>query len=481
MKIRVIVILSLCFLVTGMVASAQFDPSKVCRMEDGKLIFRLDKRWTAAQRKEIARIYDLDSAVMVQAFQAKPLIREGNDTWTTRKVDANCIELSKEQGKAGNGRNTKDKIFLLEDNAVDRQPAADRESEPFGVNRLTRNTVMQISRGTVRFFLPGYQKARSVYLSGSFNGWSTGKDPMKSCDSGWITTLKLLPGRYTYKFIVDGKWMNDPFNRLKDDDTYGGYNSVFFCYNFRFALQGYQDAKNVVVTGSFNNWDPRKLRMIRYRGSWILPLYLREGTHSYKFIVDKEWITDPANRFKLHDGNGNVNSYIGFGDTVVFRLKGYPQAKKVCLSGNFNGWNPDELLMEKTEGGWQIPFVLAAGNYQYKFVVDGEWILDPGNPYTAGEGGFYNSFIPVKPNYQFVLKQNSRAKKVFLAGSFNGWDRVGFPMVERDGNWYFPIYLRPGKYTYKFFVDGKWILDPVNDTWEENEYGTGNSVLWIEP
>jgi len=30
-------------------------------------------------------------------------------------------------------------------------------------------------------------------------------------------------------------------------------------------------------------------------------------------------------------------------------------------------------------------------------------------------------------------------------------------------------------------VDGKWILDPDNSQMEENEYSTGNSVLWIEP
>jgi hypothetical protein len=30
-------------------------------------------------------------------------------------------------------------------------------------------------------------------------------------------------------------------------------------------------------------------------------------------------------------------------------------------------------------------------------------------------------------------------------------------------------------------VDQKWIIDPTNELWEENEYGTGNSVLWIEP
>ena len=53
-------------------------------------------------------------------------------------------------------------------------------------------------------------------------------------------------------------------------------------------------------------------------------------------------------------------------------------------------------------------------------------------------------------------------------------------MARDDNGWYISLYLKPGKYTYKFVVDGKWILDPDNKLWEENEYGTGNSVLLIE-
>jgi hypothetical protein len=53
-------------------------------------------------------------------------------------------------------------------------------------------------------------------------------------------------------------------------------------------------------------------------------------------------------------------------------------------------------------------------------------------------------------------------------------------MIREGGKWIFPIYLAPGKYTYKFIVDGKWILDPVNKLYEPNEYGTDNTVLWID-
>jgi hypothetical protein len=467
-----------CFLLPSMAARAQFDPKKVCRLEDGRLIFTLDMRWNEKQRKEIARIFALDSSLMKEAFALKPRIKENNNTWITRKLDANHIELSKVQDNTGSKENGKNKIFLLDDKAVKMHPVTDRESVPYGVNRLTRNTVMQLSAGTVRFFLPGHREATSVFLSGSFNAWATGKTPMQSCDSGWVVTLSLLPGKYTYKFIVDGKWINDSYNKLREDDTFHGHNNVFFCYNHWFVLYGFPDAAKVVVTGSFNGWNREEIRMIRIRGSWRIPLFLREGTYTYKFIVDGEWITDPANKSTRPDGQGGQNSVVGIGDTLMFTLKGYPGVSKVALAGNFNNWNPDELFMVKIKGGWQLPYVLAPGNYEYKFIVDGEWISDPGNPYKNGND--VNSFLAVKPNHMFKLEQNSDAHKVVLTGSFNGWRTSGYRMAERDGIWYFPLYLKPGKYTYKYIVDNRWILDPDNDLWEENEYGTGNSVIWIE-
>jgi 1,4-alpha-glucan branching enzyme len=143
-----------------------------------------------------------------------------------------------------------------------------------------------------------------VYLSGSFNNWSTQQIPLKSCDSGWVANLKLKPGKYSYKYILDGRWIQDPFNKLTEDDTYGGYNSVLYCYNYLFRLTGYPKAKKVILAGSFNNWNEEELKMTHINGSWLLQMYLRQGTHSYKYIVDNVWVKDPSNQLNRPDGNG---------------------------------------------------------------------------------------------------------------------------------------------------------------------------------
>ncbi|MGZ8549538.1 MAG: glycogen-binding domain-containing protein, partial [Chitinophagaceae bacterium] len=91
-----------------------------------------------------------------------------------------------------------------------------------------------------------------------------------------------------------------------------------------------------------------------------------------------------------------------------------------------------------------------------------------------------NSYLVVSPNYTFRLKGFADAKKVFLSGDFNGWSPDGLAMIKDGDEWVFSLYVTPGKVRYKFVVDGNWILDPSNKLWEQNEYGTGNSIVWIE-
>ena len=63
---------------------------------------------------------------------------------------------------------------------------------------------------TFRFRCEG---ATSVALAGQFNGWSESAHVMRDdTDRGhWSITVSLAPGRYEYKFFVDGRtWWNDP-------------------------------------------------------------------------------------------------------------------------------------------------------------------------------------------------------------------------------------------------------------------------------
>ncbi len=70
-------------------------------------------------------------------------------------------------------------------------------------------------------------KAERVSLCSEFNGWSPEATPMSRCADGqWSVTLGLKPGRYQYKFLVDGEWITDPKARQNLFNQYGTLNSV---------------------------------------------------------------------------------------------------------------------------------------------------------------------------------------------------------------------------------------------------------------
>ena len=58
--------------------------------------------------------------------------------------------------------------------------------------------------------------AKKVILMGDFNNWSPKKHLMKKNENGiWTKIVMLLPGKYEYKFLVDGEWKEDPQNDQK--------------------------------------------------------------------------------------------------------------------------------------------------------------------------------------------------------------------------------------------------------------------------
>lgn len=70
-------------------------------------------------------------------------------------------------------------------------------------------------------------EAKEVNLVGNFNGWAIDNhSAMKKLETGeWIKTLRLPEGKYVYKFVVDGKWIEDPNNKEAEINEFGGKNS----------------------------------------------------------------------------------------------------------------------------------------------------------------------------------------------------------------------------------------------------------------
>ncbi len=203
---------------------------------------------------------------------------------------------------------------------------------------------------------------------------------------------------------------------------------------------------------------------------------------------------------------------------VVFTL-GAPDAQAVFLAGDFNGWNASDLaLADDGNGNWTITVALDPGTYEYKFVVDGDWREDPGNPdkksdpfggansvvTVAADGGLAGAAVTAVPaataagatptaddikvgapravdgGIAFTF-HDSGATRVNLAGSFNGWNADDTPLAgDGQGNWIVVREMAAGQHEYKFVVDGNWLADPENPDTQSDPYGGVNSVITVD-
>jgi hypothetical protein len=420
-------------------------------------------------------LYDLPLRQFLQTNLQDSLQKLG---WKVERNSKQSVLLSKDLEAYENFNDPAERIGFIQ------KPFDANENLPIGYKpavygyNVTR-TPFTATDSTVTFLLRRQQDAKEVLLAGSFTNWQHEALPMQRTDSGWIAQVKLAPGKHFYKFIIDGEWSIDEDNELRENDGRGNTNSVFYRTNTVFTLPGYTEAKKVFLAGSFNDWRIRELPMQRTATGWQLPLYVAEGTHTYKFWVDGQWRADKANPERLPDGLDGYHSVLRIGKPYLFQLPGHTEASKVVLTGSFNGWREDELVMTRTATGWELPYVLGAGNYTYRIKVDGVWQINPLGA-AHGKSDLTDFALVIEPNYTFRLRGQGNAQSVFLAGTFNDWNPFTLPMQRQGSDWVFPVHLGPGKHLYKFIVDGKWIIDPNNELWEQNEHDTGNSVLWIE-
>lgn len=80
-------------------------------------------------------------------------------------------------------------------------------------------------------------------------------------------------------------------------------------------------------------------------------------------------------------------------------------------------------------------------------------------------------------NHVFVWRHSGEAKKVFLVGGFNDWTPEPMPLMNDEFR--LSLHLAPGRYEYKFLVDGEWCNDSAAAESAPNKFGTTNSVVHV--
>ena len=89
---------------------------------------------------------------------------------------------------------------------------------------------------------------------------------------------------------------------------------------------------------------------------------------------------------------------------------------------------------------------------------------------------------PAHREVAFILS-SPEAEEVYLCGDFNQWIPRSLLMVRHDKDrwWEKRLVLAPGRYEYKFIVNGVWIHNPDAPKNVPNIYGSLNSVMEVQP
>ncbi|UCD16010.1 MAG: GHKL domain-containing protein, partial [Candidatus Omnitrophota bacterium] len=183
-----------------------------------------------------------------------------------------------------------------------------------------------------------------------------------------------------------------------------------------------------------------------------------------------------------------------FGNDIVFIYLPKNKNEIVQLAASFvkPTWEPSPMQLETTKKGkdyFYFKMRVKAGTYQYKFVVNGTWKLDPANPSKLTDSSnnenslvevrkINGRFLLLKPGrhlltpqitgnrveFIYVPQEGKLPQSVKIVSSLNSYQHQEMQMRNFDGSPYFytSILAKCGLHKYKFVVDGEWQRDYMN-------------------
>jgi 1,4-alpha-glucan branching enzyme len=84
----------------------------------------------------------------------------------------------------------------------------------------------KLKNGKIRFVWPDCG-VRDIFLVGDFNQWNERSHPLRRIkDRSYELELEIPPGKYRFKYLVDGVWWNDPDAEEYAPNPWGSEDSV---------------------------------------------------------------------------------------------------------------------------------------------------------------------------------------------------------------------------------------------------------------
>ena len=164
----------------------------------------------------------------------------------------------------------------------------------------------------------------AIFVAGDFNNWNPSGHAMTDDDGDgvWTAVIDLPAGRYEYRFVVDGRWIEDPSAA-------------------EFAASPYGERNSIVVVGGASE-----------KGGFV---GTDEGAN--------EHLGPPTPPAASPGVGGGGAEGVPAGD-VLFSWTPESDHDAVFLAGEFNDWSPTATPMTKDGDAWTAVVNLAAGRYE---------------------------------------------------------------------------------------------------------------------
>jgi Glycogen recognition site of AMP-activated protein kinase len=163
------------------------------------------------------------SQINVALFQLAERIENGEEAISTPFMDM-MLDINKLEAVLKTVEKEKS-VFSMSDLEISIRPESKNVSTKRNISR-TRPETSTIKLIKAEFHLEA-PSACSVKLAADFTDWEKYPlDMIKSEDGVWFTLVPLSPGQYTYRFIVDGEWRDDPRPVQRVPNPFGTANAV---------------------------------------------------------------------------------------------------------------------------------------------------------------------------------------------------------------------------------------------------------------
>ncbi|MBQ2382636.1 MAG: type I pullulanase, partial [Oscillospiraceae bacterium] len=368
-------------------------------------------------------------------------------------------------------------------------------------NKPAKCAPPKISGNTVTFTYEG--SGTNVYVAGSMNGWSSSANKMTKSGSVFTCSMELPAGQYEYKFVVDSNWINDPANPQTVSDGSGNTNNYI-------VMPG-MAAVTIPGTKGAAIQLPKELDCVTQEGATV-----RKAV-SYKLATSDSNVTLSGTALTVKDAYTGTTVALtasttdGFSCAVTVDLDTTAQkTTKVKVhfinaaawdsvavygwtdSGDVTGQWPGNVMTRDGNGYFvaELSHAFASGEKlglsfhnmkgaQTKDVTVAASKLSAGEvelwvqpSATAGSDGKHTAttsdtlasqFLSTEVNGdQVTFRYKGTGTNVYLAGTFNNWSTSSTKMTKSGSIFSATVTLTPGVHEYKFVVDGNWITDPGN-------------------